>query len=110
MSEPEAIRGSPSARPDGAELFGFDVKDGAGQSALFLPPPLLGVKGDVPHLAGSRISHIAGEAVDQVAAEQQILVGLFPDFRLVLGYPVAVGFLVLEFGGGIHPNGLKKHL
>ncbi len=71
--------------------------------------PALGfiVEGDVGHLAAGGIDVFAGQQVGEVTGEQQVLVGGFPDLRLLGADPVGLG-LGLQVGHRLgHARGGK---
>lgn len=91
-----------------AELILMDIKDRTRQRAFFLPLSMLAVKGIWPTwLAAASAIRPSGKRSD-IRSEAGICLS-FPYFRLILDYPVAMGFAELQICCFFHPYGFQRH-
>ena len=65
------------------------------------------VKGNVGHLTANGIDKITGQPVGQETREQQVFMGILPDFGLIGANPVDLCFL-LQIGNGFRQTGNFK--
>ena len=99
-----------SRRAQLAELFPRNRKDAVGQVFRCLPAGVLIIIRYMAHDICGGILHLSREAEVHVSGKHHIFVGLFPVFRFVFAYPVAVADFADQFCCRCHACCRKEHL